>query len=190
MRGATQCQAGQDRRARISIHAPHARSDGHRRRTEVHRRIISIHAPHARSDWIRLKRLSAVSKFQSTLLMRGATRRCYRRWRQGRNFNPRSSCEERLVAYAVNYDNYILFQSTLLMRGATRRHVIGMPYCAFQSTLLMRGATHNIHASIVPIRDFNPRSSCEERPAILPVLRDPFQFQSTLLMRGATTSMI
>ena len=36
---------------------------------------ISIHAPHARSDGVALTRLSTLAEFQSTLLMRGATSR-------------------------------------------------------------------------------------------------------------------
>ena len=56
------------------------------------------------------------------------------------DFNPRSSCEERLE-YVDYMDKKALFQSTLLMRGATGRS----------------GASHR------PDADFNPRSSCEER---------------------------
>ena len=40
------------------------------------------------------------------------------------------------------------------------------------------------------LRDFNPRSSCEER-LLSPVLRlSHLSFQSTLLMRGATVSIL
>ena len=58
----------------ISIHAPHARSDS---RTACTRRCngISIHAPHARSDAVVLRKVGNTIKFQSTLLMRGATLR-------------------------------------------------------------------------------------------------------------------
>ena len=107
----------------ISIHAPHARSDPIALRVCHAHLLISIHAPHARSDrryayqahhdaddfnprssceerradW--MSRL-AENLFQSTLLMRGATR---------------------TLAYPSNTD---VIQSTLLMRGATngRRH--------------------------------------------------------------------
>ena len=34
----------------------------------------------------------------------------------------------------------------------------------FQSTLLMRGATRATRATKAGTQDFNPRSSCEERP--------------------------
>ena len=62
--------------------------------------------------------LSSVNKFQSTLLMRGATAGTGAKQPGQHDFNPRSSCEERLrtglMPPATNQ-----FQSTLLMRGAT-----------------------------------------------------------------------
>ena len=100
---------------------------------------ISIHAPHARSDIILpspavampfqstlLMRGATVAseepytadRFQSTLLMRGATARHVSAGRPS-NFNPRSSCEERLIKAVDEHNNYS-FQSTLLMRGATQ----------------------------------------------------------------------
>ena len=79
---------------------------------------ISIHAPHARSD---------------------ALFRCPNRT-QSHHFNPRSSCEERLLASGGD-TSIVLFQSTLLMRGATCS-----PWMSCTSA-----------------PDFNPRSSCEER---------------------------
>ena len=59
--------------------------------------LISIHAPHARSDLERVADRYRIHRFQSTLLMRGATEF---------DEHDRSGYEE--------------FQSTLLMRGATR----------------------------------------------------------------------
>ena len=59
-----------------------------------------------------------VKKFQSTLLMRGATCSSHSFRRVSSYFNPRSSCEERLrLAYLMMLPSK--FQSTLLMRGAT-----------------------------------------------------------------------
>ena len=59
----------------------------------------------------------ACAKFQSTLLMRGAT--CHLRlFRRRADFNPRSSCEERLH-WSMHALQIAEFQSTLLMRGAT-----------------------------------------------------------------------
>ena len=51
--------------------------------------------------------------------MRGATSRLLqRRQKLLTNFNPRSSCEERLHSNVLHPSHYV-FQSTLLMRGAT-----------------------------------------------------------------------
>ena len=105
------------------------------------------------------------------------------------DFNPRSSCEERLVENRVGlglrdisihapharsdspYPSHLVpparkFQSTLLMRGATRRfHQLLVRAILFQSTLLMRGATGSPSSMAGGTRNFNPRSSCEERPS-------------------------
>ena len=100
-----------------------------------------------------------------------------------------------------------LFQSTLLMRGATVGRGKFFSYKGFQSTLLMRGATQRTHHA-GQRDDFNPRSSCEERPRRIPQWSTSSNFnprssceerrkqaicraatagfQSTLLMRGAT----
>ena len=105
---------------------------------------ISIHAPHARSDEVRAA-VRRFGKFQSTLLMRGATRwQSSCRWLL--HFNPRSSCEERRLFPACLYVAYT-FQSTLLMRGATQK---------------APARCRNHH--------FNPRSSCEERPHDVAIL--------------------
>ena len=79
---------------RISIHAPHARSDADTREQFRHDNI-SIHAPHARSDMPFALSDSPFSLFQSTLLMRGATSAAIRARTSRAHFNPRSSCEER-----------------------------------------------------------------------------------------------
>ena len=101
----------------ISIHAPHARSDGeHRHGAACH--PISIHAPHARSDKIFPCRLISKRRFQSTLLMRGATLAI-----------PTITETQYISIHAPHarsdLDNAVFilrrreFQSTLLMRGAT-----------------------------------------------------------------------
>ena len=123
--------------------------------------------------------------FQSTLLMRGATRLSLYHASRDQDFNPRSSCEERPddialrtrikisihapharsdAALKAMYKRDTEFQSTLLMRGATAIAAVAAAiYFVFQSTLLMRGAT-----------------TLEEIQAYAK------EFQSTLLMRGAT----
>ena len=59
--------------SKISIHAPHARSDGCSGHPHHTLQSISIHAPHARSDPAFLYSRRIRFRFQSTLLMRGAT---------------------------------------------------------------------------------------------------------------------
>ena len=104
----------------ISIHAPHARSDTPKDVPCGRFDVISIHAPHARSDQLYTQKIRYLAIFQSTLLMRGATVRwsCLRAGKtifqstllmrgatnshssgriMSRYFNPRSSCEERLL---------------------------------------------------------------------------------------------
>ena len=141
MRGATSSASRSRTFSSISIHAPHARSDGACQRIQHGRSRISIHAPHARSDDHRedadplyhdfnprssceerhhLHRGHVLfPRFQSTLLMRGATCPvvpvpvtfvvisihapharsdhpiCRPSCRSTLHFNPRSSCEER-----------------------------------------------------------------------------------------------
>ena len=98
MRGATGAPQG-DARAADNFNP---RSSCEERPGErVHHKVplaISIHAPHARSDGCR-KRGGRYVSFQSTLLMRGATR---------------------LTTTAMQTQT---FQSTLLMRGATSARV-------------------------------------------------------------------
>ena len=102
-------------------------------------------------------------EFQSTLLMRGATRRRPGPAEALHHFNPRSSCEERRFTPTYRDTHSYTFQSTLLMRGAT--------------TI----------ANVLPLPSyFNPRSSCEERPPLNFTHSFSYSFQSTLLMRGAT----
>ena len=139
MRGATRPSQMYCRCHRISIHAPHARSDEIGDETET-ADSISIHAPHARSDLL------------SVVCSPGA---CY--------FNPRSSCEERHVVF---------------LRGPVPPGIsIHAPHA--RSDALGGYMYHNRKISIHAPHarsdqgsghlmrrpfDFNPRSSCEERP--------------------------
>ncbi len=113
-------------------------------------------------------------------------------------FNPRSSCEERHGIMQAAKPLLQEFQSTLLMRGATFPLENAVSTSIFQSTLLMRGATGrsysrfsftviSIHAPHARsdtagqtrssrLRNFNPRSSCEERPQLIMTLSRTFYF--------------
>ena len=147
----------------ISIHAPHARSDFRFSSVSTQLRDFNPRSScEERRAYLSIG-LSGLQTFQSTLLMRGATR------------------PVTMASFAV-----VVFQSTLLMRGATDFDRASSSYVVFQSTLLMRGATSaatsfarsreiSIHApharsdamarrSTGDSSNFNPRSSCEERP--------------------------
>ena len=145
---------------RISIHAPHARSDDEQVGL-ISAELISIHAPHARSDGmgevyiVSQQYFNPRSSCEERPLVKAQTM-------ESIDFNPRSSCEER-PAWDEEWSWVQEFQSTLLMRGAT-------PY----------------HATNQRGKNFNPRSSCEERRIVAAKRSGRIEFQSTLLMRGAT----
>ena len=124
-------------------------------------------------------------EFQSTLLMRGATGVYTHKTLADLNFKPRSYCEERLFTTQGRL-LFPVFQSTLLMRGATASFFSS--FHAFQISIhapharsdsngqpLSRNTIISIHAPharsdvgnirfILMSPNFNPRSSCEERP--------------------------
>ena len=148
-------------------------------------------------------------RFQSTLLMRGATPDTEPRGYRNHDFNPRSSCEER--RHRVWRDHIKLrFQSTLLMRGATRAAMSSVRRTVYFNPRSSCEERPQAARDIARVdRYFNPRSSCEERrqhdaPRCHPfpisihapharsdsaITKDAVmagRFQSTLLMRGAT----
>ena len=79
----------------ISTHAPHARSDSFSILLTCDL-LISTHAPHARSD-CEFAKAAVDDLFQPTPLMRGATQIIKLSTGTIYNFNPRPSCEERLL---------------------------------------------------------------------------------------------
>ena len=168
----------------ISIHAPRERSD--RKCYGGSKSIaISIHAPRERSDLqvsssdivlfrfqstllvrgatIIISYINQHFWFQSTLLVRGATYNTNFKVLQIYDFNPRSSWEERHLIKAHNII-YLIFQSTLLVRGATA-----------QKTPVLINCDISIHA---------PRERSDFRQTLLTDFNT--LFQSTLLVRGAT----
>ena len=152
---------------RISIHAPHTRSDVYGIGNNGRRGYISIHAPHTRSDACHVcLDLCGPGKFQSTLLIRGATPIKSGQVVPANHFNPRSSYEERRfkrreksamhkisihaphtrsdVGGGLTAPPTYGFQSTLLIRGATDDSQVCRELVEFQSTLLIRGATRGV----------------------------------------------
>ena len=185
MRGATHIPAADIHiKKQISIHAPHARSDIKIGADSSGLRKISIHAPHARSD-LPPTTFQASCRFQSTLLMRGATPLVDARLaNRGISIHAPHARSDLMTAKNMSL---LIFQSTLLMRGATQR----------ASRARYRVINFNPRSSCEERRPspapptssshFNPRSSCEERHVPLSSSITANQFQSTLLMRGATS---
>ena len=150
-------------------------------------------------------------KFQSTPLLRGATRTSLPNRRRNMCFNPRPSCEGRPLLTSTPH-KIMQFQSTPLLRGATCKTHQLHSYRWFQSTPLLRGATGvaigpntnvevSIHAPLargdpLPLtrpnhdRSFNPRPSCEGRHVQAYAILETTQFQSTPLLRGATCMIL
>ena len=150
---------------------------------------ISIHAPHARSDRSPAGRGPCICRDFNPRSS------CEERPADGAsaniaeaNFNPRSSCEERHADRQGDTVTECAFQSTLLMRGATRYiGNKGDTYIYFNPRSSCEERLSAINPYVARLYDFNPRSSCEERlAAALAVFPAVSGFQSTLLMRGAT----
>ena len=142
MRGATIGYEIVFRRKRISIHAPHARSDACRFCSSA---FASNFNPRSSCEERRLPPL-AKSSYSYFNPRSSCEERLWYRCPSlvARNFNPRSSCEERLNNL-VRQPFCSIFQSTLLMRGATSAASKISAAVGFQSTLLMRGATCRQH---------------------------------------------
>ena len=135
---------------------------------------------------ISLSTRSSVLLFQSTLLMRGATPGPSSHPARRRHFNPRSSCEERLAIFLFMVAMMSISIHAPHARSDAPFSIVSRSISAFQSTLLMRGATCCSWQADCSRRDFNPRSSCEERRKPNRAAFATSLFQSTLLMRGAT----
>ena len=84
-------------------------------------------------------------------------------YRRSRNFNPLSSCEERPPSTILN-PYFRRFQSTLLMRGETGSTTITakITVISIHSPHARRDSCLSPSPSHTP--NFNPLSSCEERP--------------------------
>ena len=212
----------------ISIHAPHARSDRSRRRHQLPD-DISIHAPHARSDTAG-ESVYQLSQFQSTLLMRGATYfqaeslltttaiSIHAPHARSDSNRGRRHCRHDISIHAPHARSDMLFDEASAIYDIS----IHAPHARSdaRSHQLLRHEEISIHApharsdfyvlaTVIQRQNFNPRSSCEERPSVVYAYDKNFiisihapharsdgkclvevfsfsRFQSTLLMRGAT----
>ena len=139
LRGTTWCGLSRVSHGVISIHAPLAGNDRHRRRRQQSLQI-SIHAPLAGNDAWSHPHCSRPTYFNPRSpcgeRLRSAPSCCRPDY-----FNPRSPCGERPERPHNLHDNL-----------------------RFQSTLPLRGTTGYSCAPVQPQRYFNPRSPCGERP--------------------------
>ena len=147
--------------------------------------MISIHAPHTRGDSSGSKAMRFSSRFQSTPLIRGATRlRCRERARTG-HFNPRPSYEGRpWSSWRASAASYFNPRPSYEGRLWAMARVAGST--KFQSTPLIRGATiddaYHRRGAYISIHAPHTRG---DRGRV----RDhggPGTFQSTPLIRGVT----
>ena len=125
---------------RISIHAPHTRSDKPDVKHIQKIPRISIHAPHTRSDLFVHPEKTQIIK----------------------NFNPRPSYEERHLRVERWHAGAQISIHAPHTRSDTLREYRRQYYELFQSTPLIRGATC-FHHRLNKGRYFNPRPSYEER---------------------------
>ena len=103
-----------------------------------------------------------IGTFQSTLPVRGATRRPLYKAAEWYKFQ--STLPVRgATALPEWVQEKIKFQSTLPVRGATSMGRLSLEDYKFQSTLPVRGATPPPGTMERPPLDFNPRSPCGER---------------------------
>ena len=148
---------------RISIHAPHARSDAHRHPSRGSTACISIHAPHARSDFVLL-----IARPVQVISIHAPHARS-----DGISKNPDILRQISIHAPHARSDSQPIDSHEILIISIHAPHARSDCHSSrilprsltFQSTLLMRGATRDI----------------------LDASRKAYGFQSTLLMRGATS---
>ena len=172
-------------------------------------RHISIHAPRAGSDMGRHCVLRAITRFQSTLPVRGATISCRVVFCDRISISihaPRAGSDVcSLSAYIVikvisihapraGSDHQILSCcphkniSIHAPRAGSDQlsAVCSRTKLSFQSTLPVRGATYECAFLPQTNSHFNPRSPCGERLAACACAAPAVAFQSTLPVRGAT----
>ena len=119
--------------------------------------------------------------FQSTLPLRGATRRSSRSRRGSSHFNPRSPCGERPRSHTWN-DQDDRFQSTLPLRGATGTLAPSASWSGYFNPRSPCGERPSCSPRTASPTNFNPRSPCGERPSwtTLTLLPEPISIHAPL----------
>ena|GEM_PF-1440790 len=128
--------------------------------------------------------------FQSTLLMRGATRAVRSTSWQPSHFNPRSSCEERHARYRSFHPADAHFNPRSSCEERPQYSRSEYPRSDFNPRSSCEERHSAGYAFGAVLTHFNPRSSCEERLLNLDLFEIVKVFQSTLLMRGATFRLL
>ena len=101
--------------------------------------------------------------FQSTLLMRGATRENHHIVRIVEISIHAPHARSDLIRESTAKQCFVISIHAPHARSDSPLIVPRIPRSRFQSTLLMRGARGSINGTVKKVKDFNPRSSCEER---------------------------
>ena len=168
----------------ISIHTPHAGSDGIGRYVWVND-VISIHTPHAGSDFCRHDQIVFLRHISIHTPHAGSDHTTQRKMASHSHFNPHSPCGER--------PHYVIGCVTLKISIHTpHAGSDALPDVAQQATVNI--SIHTPHAGSDWVFErlgggykyFNPHSPCGER--LFEFCNQFFfePFQSTLPMRGAT----
>ena len=125
--------------------------------------------------------------FQSTLPVRGATDNVRRAFASGRDFNPRSPCGERRPMYdQQSHRSHFNPRSPC---GERPRIASTKPKTSYFNPRSPCGERLDFTDMISPFADFNPRSPCGERHYWKQNRFCAAKFQSTLPVRGATTAL-
>ena len=151
---------------RISIHAPHAGSDGTGALGDSPG-DISIHAPHAGSDWACLISIGGAPSISIHAPHAGSDGVHLAVIALPQDFNPRSPCGERRASGSGKSAS-LRFQSTLPMRGATNRSVLMHFMADISIHAPHAGSDHGPMGPLCIKSHFNPRSPCGERRSCHP----------------------
>ena len=129
---------------------------------QIQKLYISTHAPLAGRDKGQANTMDALTKFQPTRPLRGAT-----------------------IEKADDMIQYE-FQPTRPLRGATARFAEPRALCRISTHAPLAGRDGNAFVLPVTQGDFNPRAPCGARPSVQLYLLSLARFQPTRPLRGAT----
>ncbi len=163
IRGATEVGAAASVGCLISIHAPHTGSDARRRRHSQRGAYFNPRSPYGERQTF-IDRRVVEFQFQSTLPIRGATKRAIERFSEALiSIHAPHTGSDLFLARAE--DSYLQFQSTLPIRGATRVASGLGTWTANFNPRSPYGERRGAAVLDEVVVDFNPRSPYGERPS-------------------------